>query len=144
MIMEENVNIDSIVKEIKNLKNSITDNNTFIEKVSNILLEVGIEEYFNTYQILDLSGIPPNQKKLILEKLRNLIEIKNPGEKDVKILIDKLKKKLDISPSEYNEIVDFVNNEFYMGRLSEYLERHNEINRESFIMGFIACSRCVD
>ena len=142
--MEENVDIDSIVKEIKNLKNSMTDDNTFIEKVSNILLEVGIEEYFNTYQILNLSEISLNQRELILEKLRNLVECENPGEKDVKILIDKLKKKLNISPNEYDEIIDLVNNEFYMGRLSKYLERHNEIDRESFIMGFIACSRCVD
>jgi len=143
-MMEENVDIDSIVKEIKNLKNSMTDDNTFIEKVSNILLEVGIEEYFNTYQILNLSEISLNQRELILEKLRNLVECENPGEKDVKILIDKLKKKLNISPNEYDEIIDLVNNEFYMGRLSKYLERHNEIDRESFIMGFIACSRCVD
>ena len=137
--MTEKTSIDIIVKEIKDLRKSIRDNNIFIDKVSAILLEAGIEEYFNTYQILDLSEVSLSQKRLIMEKLRNLTEYENPGEKDVKILIDKLKKKLDISPDEYDEIIDTVNNEFYMGRLSKYLERHSEIDRESFIMGFITC-----
>ncbi|MCK4666896.1 hypothetical protein KAU33_09115 [Candidatus Dependentiae bacterium] len=142
--MEENIDVNAVVKKIRESRNCGTED-SFIIVVSHILLNSGIKKYSNIHRIFYLSEIPLNQGTLIINKLEYLISCKEPRMKNVTSLIEKLKFKFDIPLEEFDRIESIIKNEFEMNNIPEYLGEHDEIDNDSFMLGFITCiSTCVN
>ena len=141
--MEEKKDIHDIAAKIKDA-NIHGTGESFIIMASHILMNSGIKERSSFHQIFYFSEIPPSQGKLILEKLDYLISHKEPRIENITSLIEKLSFKFNIPLDEFDQIEYMIKNEFEMNDISEYLREHDEIDNDSFMLGFIACiSTCV-
>lgn len=143
-MMENKKNVHAVVKEIKEAKNYGTED-SFIIVVSHILMNSGMKEYSDIHQIFYLAEIPLEQGTLIINKLEYLISYKEPRMKNVTSLIEKLKFKFNIPLEEFDRIESIIKNEFETNNIPEYLGEHDEVDNDSFMLGFITCiSTCVN
>lgn len=137
--MKKKTSIQTVVKEINEQKNCGTED-SFITAVSYILMNSGITDESKIHQIFYLSEIPMTQGISIFNKIEYLADKRNCEiEKYTARLTEKLRFKFDISPDEARQIEFIIKSEFELNHMEEYFKEHEEVDIDSFILGFIAC-----